>query len=85
MPTSRLVWYSIGWFLASVMIAVVTAIVGTEMLSLTPWVQTGESSYRWTLNVLFLVVLVALIAVPFVFRERFGLPQDPDSQHEETP
>lgn len=76
MSNSKLIWYSIGWFLASVMIGVVTSIVVTEMLSLTPWVETGESSYRVTLNVVFLVVVVILVAVPFVFRDRFRLPSE---------
>lgn len=76
MSNSKLIWYSIGWFLASVMIGVVTSIVVTEMLSLTPWVETGESSYRVTLNVVFLLVVVVLVAVPFVFRDRFRLPAE---------
>ena len=82
MSNSRLIWYSIGWVLASVMVAVVAAIVLTEVLSLTPWVETGESSYNLTLNVVFLVVLVGLVAVPFVFRERFRLPAQADEEGE---
>ena len=78
MSNSRLIWYSIGWFLASVMIAVVGAIVVTEILSVTPLVDTGESSYRLTLNLVFLIVLIGLIAVPFVFKERFRLPTPPE-------
>ena len=73
-----MIWYSIGWFLASVMIAVVGAIVVTEILSVTPLVDTGESSYRLTLNLVFLIVLIGLIAVPFVFKERVRLPTPPE-------
>lgn len=82
MSNGKLIWYSVGWFLACVMVGVVTSIVVTEMLSLTPWVETGESSYRVTLNVVFLVVVVALMAVPFVFRDRFSLPTEEDGHSE---
>lgn len=71
MSTSRVIFLLIAWTLASVMIAVVTAIVATEVLRLFGLVDTGESSYSIAINTVFAVVLVALIAVPFVFRKRF--------------
>jgi hypothetical protein len=72
MSTARVVGLMIAWILASVMIAVVTAIVATEVLRVLGFVETGEASYAITINVVFGVTLIALIAVPFVFRHRFG-------------
>lgn len=78
MSTPRIIGLLIAWILASVTIAVVTAIVATEVLRLLGLVETGEPSYGIALNVVFVVVLVVLVAVPFVFRSRFG--QLPNSQ-----
>jgi hypothetical protein len=72
MSTARVVGLMIAWILASVMIAVVTAIVATEVLRVLGFVETGEPSYATAINVVFGVTLIALIAVPFVFRRRFG-------------
>ena len=82
MTNKKLIWYSIGWFLASVMTAVVAAIVLTEVVALTPLVESGETSYSVALNAIFLVILIVLCAVPFVFRERFRLPDQPDDEGE---
>lgn len=71
MSTARVIGLLIAWTLASIMIAVVTAIVATEVLHLLGLVETGESSYSIAINTVFVIVLVALVAVPFVFRNRF--------------
>jgi hypothetical protein len=71
MSTARIIGLLIAWVLASVMIAVVTAIVATEVLRLFGLIEIGESTYAIALNVVFVVVLVVLVAVPFVFRNRF--------------
>ena len=77
MPTWKLLLLFAGWILASVMIAVVTAIVITEVLAVVGVVESGESSYSISLNVVFLVTLLALVAVPFVFRRRFEAVEPP--------
>ena len=77
MPTWKLILLFVAWLLASVMIAVVIAILGTEVLRLVGIVESGESSYSVALNVLFGVVFVALVAVPFVFRRRFTSYEPP--------
>ncbi len=71
MSTARVIGLVVAWMLASIMIAVVTAIVATELLRLFGLVESGESSYSIAINVVFVVVLVALVVVPFVFRNRF--------------
>lgn len=71
MSTARVIGLLIAWTLASIMIAVVTAIVVTEVLRLLGLVETGESSYSIAINTVFVIVLVVLVAVPFVFRKRF--------------
>ena len=71
MSTARVIGLLIAWTLASIMIAVVTAIVATEVLRLVGLVETGESSYSIAINTVFVIVLVVLVAVPFVFRRRF--------------
>lgn len=63
---------SIAWFFVSVFIAVVAAIVATELARVIGVVETGESSYSAVLNLVFVVVFVALLAVPIVFRKRFA-------------
>ena len=77
MPTWKLLLMFVGWILASVMMAVVTAIVVTELLLLLGFVDQGESSYSVSLNVVFVVTLIALVAVPFVFRRRFDAVEPP--------
>lgn len=77
MPTWKLIIYIIAWALASVMIAVVTAIIATEILRLAGVVESGESSYTIALNVVFVVTFVALLAVPIVFRDRFTAYEPP--------
>ena len=77
MPAWKLILLFVAWLLASVMIAVVMAILGTEVLRLVGIVESGESSYSVVLNVLFGVVLVVLVAVPFVFRRRFTSYEPP--------
>jgi hypothetical protein len=79
MPTWKILLLMGAWVLASVMIALVTAIVGTEVLEWVGLVEADAPSYSVALNGIFLVVLVALIAVPFVFRNRFSVrePYDP--------
>lgn len=72
MSTARVVGLMIAWVLASVMIAVVTSILVTELLRFLGVVETGESSYTRSINVVFGVTVVALVAVPFVFRNRFA-------------
>ena len=71
MPTWKLILLFVAWVFASVMIAVVTAILATEILRAVGIVESGESSYTVALNAVFGVVLVVLVAVPFVFRRRF--------------
>jgi hypothetical protein len=70
----KLGMFIVAWVFASVAIAVVTAIVLTEALSLTGVVDSGESSYSVSLNVISIVVFVGVVAVPVVFRGRFVDP-----------
>jgi hypothetical protein len=79
MPTWKILVLMGAWVLASVMIALVTAILGTEVLEWVGLVDADASSYSVALNGIFLIVLVALVAVPFVFRDRFSVrePYDP--------
>lgn len=71
MSTSKLIGLAIAWALASISIAVVAAIVFTEFLDVVGLVESGRSSYTWTINGIALVVFVVLVAVPVVFRKRF--------------
>jgi E3 ubiquitin-protein ligase DOA10 len=79
MPTWKVLLLMAAWVLASVMIALVSAIVGTEVLTWLGLVESDTTSYSVALNGIFLVVLVALVAVPFFFRNRFAVrePYDP--------
>ena len=77
----KLIGLLVAWVLAAVAIAVVVAIVLTELLRLTPLVESGESSYAIALNGIVAVVFVGLVAVPIVFRRRFAI--DPDGAAEE--
>jgi heme exporter protein D len=71
MSTLKLVGLFAAWVLAAVAIAVVAAIVLTEFLDLIGVVESGQPSYSWAINGIALVVFVALVAVPVVFRGRF--------------
>lgn len=77
MPTGKLIALMLGWVLASVMIAVVTAIVVVELLRLLGIAESGTSGYSVALNIVFGVVLAALVAVPFVLRRRFNAYEPP--------
>lgn len=77
MPTGKLIALMLGWVLASVMIAVVTAIVVVEMVRLLGVVESGTSGYTLALNAVFGVVLAVLVAVPFLFRRRFNTYERP--------
>ncbi len=77
MPTWKLILLFVAWVFASVMIAVVIAILGTEVLRFVGIVESGEASYTVALNAVFGVVLVVLVAVPFVFRRRFTTHERP--------
>jgi hypothetical protein len=79
MPTWKVLLLMAAWVLASVMMALVSAIVGTEVLTWLGLVESDTTSYSVALNGIFLIVLVALVAVPFVFRNRFAVrePYDP--------
>jgi hypothetical protein len=69
----------VAWVLASVMMAVVTAIIVTEILRAIGIVDSGSSSYSIAINLTFVLVFVALVAVPFVFRKRFALDANDES------
>lgn len=79
MPTQKVIAMYMAWVLASVMMAVVTAIVVTEILRLVGVVDSGSGSYTVAINLTFLVVFVALVAVPFVFRDRFSIDANGES------
>jgi hypothetical protein len=71
MPTWKLIGLMIGWVLASVAIAIVISIVLTEFLVLVNLVDWSSPEYAWAINGIALVMFVALISVPIVFRKRF--------------
>lgn len=79
MATWKVLLLMAAWVLASVMIALVGAIIGVEVLTWAGIVEPDTTSYTVALNGIFLVVLVALVAVPFAFRRRFAVrePFDP--------
>jgi hypothetical protein len=74
MSAWKLVALMIGWVLAAVAIAVVTAILLTELLVLIGVVDWGTPSYSWAINGLALVVFIPLVLVPVIFRKRFVEP-----------
>jgi membrane protein YdbS with pleckstrin-like domain len=76
-PTGKLIALMLGWVLASVMIALVTAIVVVEVLRLLGIAESGKSGYTLALNAVFGVVLAVLVAVPFLFRRRFNTYERP--------
>ena len=81
MSTTRLIVYFTAWVAASLMMAVVAAVLVVEVVRLVGIAESGSTSYEVVLNVTFLVTAIALIAVPFVFRARFNRyeppPEDP--------
>jgi hypothetical protein len=81
MSTTRLIVYFAAWVAASLMMAVVAAVLVVEVVRLVGIAESGSTSYEVVLNVTFLVTAIALIAVPFVFRARFNRyeppPEDP--------
>jgi hypothetical protein len=79
MSTWKIVAMSIAWLFTSAFISVVTAAVSTEILRLVGVVTPEDTSYQIALNVVFVVVFVALISVPFVFRRRFVTKEPPPS------
>ncbi|MGI9666824.1 MAG: hypothetical protein ACR2N2_06945 [Acidimicrobiia bacterium] len=77
MPTWKIIGMAIAWAFAAGFIAVVTAILVAEVLRLVGIVDSGDGSYGVSLNIVFGVVFVALLAVPVVFRRRFAQKQPP--------
>lgn len=71
MSTGKLVGLLIAWVFAALAIAVVASIVFTEFLRVIGLVESGQPSYSWALNGIAAVVFVGVVAVPFVFRDRF--------------
>jgi len=78
MSTLKLVGLGIAWLLASIAIAVVGAMLGTELLDVVGVAQSGETSYTVAMNTIFLVALVGLVLVPFLLRTRFVDPEADD-------
>ena len=78
MSRSRILLWFVAWVFVAAFLGVVTAIVGTELLRLAGVVEPGEESYQRSINVIWLIVFVAAVAVPFVFRRRFGEQQRTD-------
>ncbi len=64
----------VGWVLAAVAIAIVISIVLTEFLVLAGLIDWGTPEYAWTLNGMALVLFLALVSAPIVFRKRFVEP-----------
>jgi hypothetical protein len=73
--TLKLIGLGIAWMLASIAIAVVAAMLGTELLDVVGVVESGETSYTVAINSILVLVFVGLILVPFLLRDRFV---DPD-------
>lgn len=71
MGTLKLIGLGIAWTLASLAIAFVAAILATEVLDVIGVVESGETSYTVAINTILVVVFVALVSVPFIFRDRF--------------
>lgn len=63
---------AVGWVFASLTIGVVAAIIVTELLALLGWVESGQSSYTLSLNLITLLVFASLVSLPVVFRKRFA-------------
>ena len=71
MTTRKLVLMFVAWLFAAGAIAIIAAVVMTEILSLIGVVDRSEPSYGLSLNLVTGVTFVALASVPFVFRTRF--------------
>lgn len=71
MSTLKLIGLGTAWMLAGLAIAVVTAILVTELLDVIGVVESGETSYTFAINTVLLVVFIGLLLVPFIFRGRF--------------
>lgn len=76
MSTPKLIGLLVAWVLASVTIAVVAAIVVTELLDVIGVVESGQRSYSWAINVIALGVFIALVSVPFLLRDRLMAADD---------
>ncbi len=75
MGTLKLIGLGLAWMLASIAIAVVAAMLGTELLDVVGVVESGETSYTVAINSILVLVFVGLILIPFLLRDRFV---DPD-------
>ena len=75
MGTFKLIGLGIAWALASIAIAFVAAIIGTELLDVVGIVESGESSYTIAINTILVLVFVGLILVPFLLRNRYVDPE----------
>lgn len=64
----------VGWVLVAITIAIVSSIVLTEFLVLAGLIDWGTPEYAWSLNAVALVLFLALVSVPIVFRKRFSEP-----------
>jgi hypothetical protein len=78
MSTLKLIGLGIAWMLAAFAIAVVVAILATELLDVIGVVESGEASYSFAINAILLVVFAGLVMVPFIFRGRFIDPETDD-------
>jgi len=78
--TLKLIGLGILWMLASIAIAVVAAMIGTELLDVVGVVESGETSYTVAINSILLLAFVGLILVPFLLRDRFVDPDVDDSE-----
>ncbi len=76
MSTLKLIGLGIAWALASVAIAVVAAILITEIFDVIGVVESGETSYTIMINLVLFVVFIGLVLIPFVFRGRFATPSE---------
>ncbi len=79
MSTLKLIGLGIAWALASVAIAVVAAILITEIFDVVGVVESGETSYTIVINLVLLVVFIGLVLIPFVFRDRFVAPSEDEA------
>ena len=77
LPTWKIILMLIAWAFVAAFMGVVTAIVGTEILRLIGVVDDNTNSYQISINVIWAVVFVVVLAVPFVFRNRFISDQAP--------
>ncbi|MGI9642812.1 MAG: hypothetical protein ACR2N9_08515 [Acidimicrobiia bacterium] len=77
MPTWKIILMLVAWAFVAAFIGVVTAIVGTEILRLIGVVDSNDDSYQISINVIWAVVFVVVLAVPFVFRSRFVADEAP--------